>query len=127
MSQTLINAIRKARQTRITAGKYTFTIRRPTVYEYLNYRVDSGEKDAEGKPIYKIFIPVEDLSKFVSDWSGVTGIDLASSADGNPVPFDPDLFMLWVVDHPDIWTALINGILAAFNSYIAARDESSKN
>lgn len=117
MSQTLINAIKKARQSRTTIGKYTFTIRRPTVQEYLQYRT----------PDNKIFIPVEDLDKFVSDWSGVTGLDLASSADGDPVPFDAELFMLWIVDHPDIWSALINAVLAAFNSYIAAREEDAKN
>lgn len=117
MSQTLINAIRKSRQSRVTAGKYTFTVRRPTVQEYLGYRT----------PDNKIFIPVEDLSKFVTDWSGVTGTDIASSADGSPVPFDADLFMAWVVDYPDIWTALINGVVQAFNSYIAARDDNAKN
>lgn len=117
MSQALINAIRKARQTRVTVGKYTFTVRRPTVQEYLGYRT----------PDNKIFIPVEDLGKFVSDWSGVTGLDLASSGDGDPVPFNADLFMAWIVDYPDIWTELINGILAAFNSYIAARDDQAKN
>ncbi len=119
MSDTgyIIRLIKQSRQKQVTVGKYTFTVRRPTVQEYLSYRT----------PDNKIFIPVEDLGKFVSDWSGVTGLDLASSAGGDTVPFNAELFMAWIVDYPDIWTELINGILAAFNSYIAARDDQAKN
>jgi hypothetical protein len=113
----IITKLRAGRASSVAIDNRTFTVRRPTLHEYLQYRTPDG----------KVYIPVDDLRKFVTDWSGFTELDFWGGGSGEPVKFDPDLFMEWVVDYPKIWSRLLNEILEAFNRYIASRDDIAKN
>jgi hypothetical protein len=113
----LIAKLRAKRASTVEIDGRTFTVRRPTLHEYLQYR----------SPDNKIHIPVEDLRKFVTDWSGFTEHDFWGGGSGDAVPFDHDLFMEWVVDYPKVWSRLLNEVLEAFNRYIQSRDDIAKN
>jgi hypothetical protein len=113
----LIAKLRAKRSGVVTIDGRTFTVRRPTLHEYLQYRTEDN----------RVHIPVEDLRKFVTDWGGFTELDFWGGGSSETVPFDPDLFMEWIADYPKIWTRLLNEILESFNRYINSRDDIAKN
>jgi hypothetical protein len=111
----LIEKMRKARETRLAIGDKTFTIRRPTDLEATEMRY-SGTREA-----------VQGIARFVVDWKGVTELDLYPGGEGKEAPFDSDLFVLWLEDHPEIWEDLINGVMAAYKAHEAKREAVTKN
>jgi hypothetical protein len=110
---TLIERIRRARETTVEASGFKFTVRRPTDLEM--HEMQGG-------------IPMgEVLKRFVTGWDGVTELDLAPGGTGTPVVFDTALFAEWIADRPDLWAPLTQGVLAAWNAHQAALEESAKN
>jgi hypothetical protein len=119
MSDLVISKIRAARSTPVPLDdRRTITIRRPSIFEGLSYCDEQSGK---------ITLPVESLRKFVTDWQGFNQLDFWSGGTSEPVAFNADLLMEWVVDHPEVWNKLLNEVLAAFNRYLAARNDATKN
>lgn len=100
---SLLEKLKKSRQTDIQAGGYTFTVKRPTAF-------DLGEfKEGE-------FTAKHILNKFVVGWD-LKEIDIIPGGDNVAAPFDPALFVEWVADHQDIWAVLQDGIWAAYTAH----------
>ena len=111
MSNVLIEKIKKARETNVSAGSFNFTVRRPTDMEVVNMR---GQQIKQG----------DLLQKFVIDWAGVTELDIVPGGTNEPVPFDTALFMEWVADRPDLWTPLAIAIMASYEAHQTKTEES---
>ena len=107
MSKTLIERLQRARQSTAPSGARTFTIRRPTdleMYE-LSGRIDQRLL----------------LVRFVVDWGPMTEIDLGIPGGGpDPVPFDPDLWVEWIADHPEHWDDITTAVMNAYKGHKAA-------
>lgn len=111
----LIEKIRKARESRLTVGDFTLTIRRPTDLESVEMRY-TGNREA-----------VCGVSRFVVDWHGVRELDIAPGGTDKEVPFDSDLFAVWIEDQPKLWEPLINGVLDAYKLHAAKHEADAKN
>lgn len=108
---SLIDKIRKARETGIEAGGYKFTIRRPTDEEAIHFG-KSGLLDI--------------VKKFVIGWE-MTELDIIPGGDGSPVKFDAELFSEWVADQPEVWEPLGTAILDAYKTHSEKRVSAEKN
>lgn len=103
MSQLLIDKIRKARESQLIAGGYTFTIRRPT---------DMEVADMKNKQIKQGDI----MHNYVVGWSLLES-DLIPGGSGVKIDFDADLFIEWVSDRPDLWNDIVQGILDLYDTH----------
>lgn len=108
---SLLDKIRKARETGVEAGGRKFTIRRPTDEEAMQFG-KSGLLDI--------------VKKFVIGWE-LTELDLIPGGDGVAVKFDPELFSEWVADQPEVWEPLGTAILNAYKAHTDKRDAAVKN
>jgi len=107
----LIEKLRKTRQTDVVAGKFTYTIRRPTDLEIASW---AGEKDADI------------LKAFTVGWKGVEEIDIIPGGGPIDVPFDIDLFMEFIADRPDDYSQILTAIVEAYRKHIANREDAKK-
>ena len=110
----IIDRLKKARQSKITAGSFEFTIRRLTDMEAMTMQYTSTKEAVVG------------VMGFVIDWHGVTEGDVIPGQPGDAVPFNSDLFQEWVQDRPDLWEPLIDGVLSAYTSHREAQDKAGK-
>ena len=95
----LAEKIRKSRESQVSAGGFTFTIRRPTDVDMLEFhRVKKTEF----------------LIKFVIGWEGVTELDLIPGGDGHPAPFDSEACHEWLADRSDLMVPVVNAIVEAY-------------
>jgi len=110
---SLIDKIRKARETTIEAGGHQFTIRRPTDEEAITLsREDVGL--------------VAIVKRFTLGWD-LAEIDLIPGGGPEKVAFDGSLFGEWVADRPQVWEPLGNAIMAAYTAHAASREAALKN
>lgn len=112
MSQSLINQLRKARETKVQAGGYTFTVRRPTDTEFLEHRE------------LRVF---EIAQEYVIGWEGVTEADIVKGGGEDQVTFSRDLWREWCADRPDLWEPLFEAVLTAYEKHSEARKAAEKN
>ena len=112
---SLIEKMRKARETRLAIAGVNLTIRRPTDLESTELRF-SGTREA-----------VKGISRFVVDWDGMREIDLVPGGEDKPVAFDRELFELWLEDQPEAWEILVNGVLAAYKAHAKKHEADLKN
>jgi|CXWL01.1.fsa_nt_gi hypothetical protein len=108
---SIIDKIKAARLTQIEAGGFTFTIRRPTALERLKLTGANSESL---------------LKDFVVGWSGVKEIDLVPGGTDVSVPFSAELFSEWVVDQPQLWNPIVDGILEAMKAHDARLQDDEK-
>lgn len=130
----LIDKLKKSRQTDVPVEGKNFTIRRPTRMEAMDWL---GDIDAE---TYRQFfeqqftlnnkkwqvLAWEGLRRFVDDWPGMQEIDIIPGGVGASLPFDRELFLEWVQDHPDIVTQLGYHILMTWMQYLQAQEDAEK-
>ena len=109
---TLIDKLRRARETKVQAGGYTFTVRRPTDVEVI------GLRDA---------ISFANLLPFVVNWDGVREMDLIPGGDPHPLPFDAALATEWLADRPDLLRPITEAILDAYARHVEHLGTISKN
>lgn len=115
MSKTLIDRIRKARQSQVKSGERTFTIRRPTNFEMMELRESGAVKQSEI------------VSRFVVDWGDITEQDLVPGGTADKVPFSQELFAEWVADHPEHWKDITEAIVAAYSEHERKFEDLTKN
>jgi len=107
----LIQKLRKSRENSVTAGKFRFTVRRPTDMEAVSL---SGTRQSQG----------DILQRFVVGWSAVTELDIIPGGTGVDVAFDAELFMEWVADRPELWQPLVSAVLDAYDTHQKKLDDS---
>ena len=109
---SLVEKIRKARETKVEAGGFTFVIRRPTGLEMAEMPAIS-----RGRAI----LP------FVIGWEGVREIDIAPGGDPHPLKFDADVCAEWLGDRLDILAPLATAVFDAYTAHQAALEEQKKS
>lgn len=103
---SILQKIKKARQFSVSVGGLNLTVRRPTSLEMA---------ELEGKDVGIAFF----LRKFVVDWDAKE-IDLIPGGTPEKVAFDPDVFLAWAEDKPEVWPAVIEASMKAFRDHRAA-------
>lgn len=112
---TLIDKIRKARESTVSVGDLNFLIRRPTDMEVVELqRADSELKQSDL------------LKRFVVGWDGVKELDIIPGGTGAEVQFDSDLFVEWIVDKPKCWTPICDAITQCYTAHIEKMADSEK-
>ena len=95
----------KGRESMIVAGRYSFTVRRPTQLEVVRLMADGGN------------VSIETACRHVVGWGGVQESDLLPGGDPEPVEFDGDLFAAWIADQPDLWGVIVKGVVDAVRQH----------
>jgi len=114
---SLIDKIRKARETEAEADGRKFTIRRPTDEEFEEFR-EAGL----GNRAAMMYL----VRAFTIGWE-LTELDLIPGGDGVAVPFDSALFADWVADQPATWAPLALAVVGAYNAHTDKRKAAVKN
>jgi hypothetical protein len=109
---SLVEKIRKARETKVDVGGYTFTVRRPTPVDM--YRLNGRAVDAE------VLMP------FVIGWGGVAELDILPGGDPHPLAFDAQVCAEWLADRPDLLIPLSTAIMDAYHAYAATLNDAKK-
>lgn len=109
---SLVDKIKKARETTVEADGKKFTIRRPT---------EADQADMYAKSASQL----ELIKRSVVDWN-LQEIDII--AGGNPVdvPFTPELFAEYINDHSTLWQPLREAIRAAITAHNAEVERAVK-
>jgi hypothetical protein len=111
VSKALLGKLLRSRESTVTIGERTFTIRRPT------------DADAIGMQGHRT---LDFINTFVIGW------DLAESefdpgGTSEKVPFDSELLAAWIADHPELWEPLALPIVDAYTQHVNRREEARKN
>jgi hypothetical protein len=114
MSRELIAKLKKAREVRVTIGKFTFTARRPTDVEAIALHRD----DAAFSTI---------ALDFVIGWEGVTEDDMFGGGSTVALEFTPEFWRTWAADRPDFWGPISNACLDAYRVHAEAMTSVEKN
>jgi hypothetical protein len=109
-AKLLQSQLLKARESKVSIGRMSFTIRRPTEMQLIRMRrPDSSSID----------INLKTIQTHVVGWEGVLESDIVNGGASDPVPFDVDLYSAWIEDRPEVWVPLIE----AFGNAIASQDK----
>lgn len=108
----LLEKIRRAREVRVTAGGFTFTVRRPTDVEWIELRNQS---------LVRAVLP------FVVGWEGVREIDLIPGGDPHPAPFSADVCTEFLTDRIDLLPEIVDAFVKAYEDHLAQRSATEKN
>ena len=108
----LADKIRKARESTVEVGGYTFTVRRPTDLEMFELQgsVSAGR-----------------LLPFVVGWSGVKELDLVPGGDPHPLPFDAAACAEWLADRPDLLGPIVSALVDRYAQHTEALGVAAKN
>lgn len=112
MAQILVEKLRRSREQRIEVGGYVFIVRRPTDMEMI---------ELQGK------INTSALLQFVCGWEGVTELDIIPGGNPTPAEFSQELASEWLRDRPDLWGAVVDAVIGAYNRHAAELEERLKN
>lgn len=111
---SLLDKIRKARETQVEVNGHTYTVRRPT-------DMDMAEISGHGG------VPVKELMRrFVIGWD-LKEIDLISGGNPVPAPFDAELLVEFMADRPDDWADLVKTVKDGYADHVARREAAAKN
>jgi len=109
---TLVDKIRKLRESTVDVGKFKFIIRRPTDSEALSMR----------------HLPMKDIvDQFVVGWQNVQEIDVIPGGNPTDVAFDKELWAEWSSDRPDFWQPITTAVTDAYLRHRSAKEEAEKN
>lgn len=109
---SLVEKIRKARETKVEAGGFTFAIRRPTALEMIELR---------SVPRGRAYLP------FVVGWEGVKEMDILPGGDPHPLDFNADVCAEWLTDRLDLLLPISEAIDVAFKANEDRLENSKKN
>lgn len=107
----LVDKLRRAREERVEAGGFTFTVRRPTDIEMLEMRGGGS---------------VSRLLRFVVGWDGVKESDLIPGGDPHPLPFDAEACAEWLSDRPDLLNPLAARIMERYQEHAEKLADAAK-
>jgi hypothetical protein len=112
---SLVEKIRKARESVVELGGFKFTLRRPTALEVIEIRVsDQGRGRA--------------VLPYVIGWEGVTTLALGlPGGDSHPLAFDPTVRDEWLTDRLDLLQPLADAVFAAVAAHEATLEDAKKN
>lgn len=114
MSKELINKLRRARESTVKIGDFTFTVRRPT--------------DAEALILFERNPSMYDVARdHVTGWENVRGCDIASGGNDDPQPFDPALWAEWLADRSDFWAPIQQAVINGYNAHAERLKNNLKN
>lgn len=107
----LLDRLQKARQRKVDAGGFSFTIRRPT---------DLQMAKLAGKDAYELVL------QYVVGWN-LKEIDVVPGGDSIDAEFSAELWQSWIEDHPDLWLPLIEEIKKLYAEHAKLVEDSAKN
>ena len=114
MSKSLVERLQRARQSTVSSGGITFTVRRPT---------DLEMHEMAGKIDQRLL-----LERFTVDWGAMSEIALGIPGGGpDLVPFDAALFASWIADHPEHWDAISRAVMEGYRGHRDAMEAAAKN
>jgi hypothetical protein len=105
--------IRKARELRVEAGGFVFTVLRPTPLE--REEKIRGESAARG------------ILSLVIGWENVTEGDLIPGGDPHPLPFDAEACAEWLSDRPDLFAGIADAVVKGFEAHVLKIEDALKN
>ena len=105
----LANKLRRAREVRIPCGHFTLIAQRPTPLEH-EERIRNGN-------------PARGILSLVIGWEDVTEADLIPGGDPHPLPFDAEACAEWLADRPDLFAAVVDGVVKAYEAYTKDLDD----
>ena len=108
---SLIDKIKKSRESSVIVNDKKFTVRRPTDFE----AISMGDMNAK-----------QVLSRFVIGWAGMQEIDLIEGGDAVDVEFSTDLFISWSEGNLDVWAELIAAINDSYHRYYECNEKPLK-
>jgi hypothetical protein len=108
---SLIEKIRKARQSNVTIDGITYIISRPTDMDIATWH---GSTDGDI------------LKRFVVGWSGVNEIDLIPGGNPTPAAFETELFIESVADKLTHVETLLSAIVNAYKAHLESKKEIEK-
>lgn len=110
---SLIDKIRKARESAVEVGGHKFTIRRPT--------------EAEQAEMYKDakFSYLDMVRRCVVGWD-LQEIDLIPGGNAIALPFNTELWVEYVSDHSELWSDLSNAIMQSISAHKAKEERAEK-
>ena len=108
----LIDKLRRAREFKVEAGGYSFTLRRPTDLEWVEI---AGQSSARA------------VLPFVIGWEGVKELDLIPGGDPHPLPFDATACQEWLADRIDLLPLLLEAFVKSYEAHLQARADAVKN
>lgn len=111
MSSVLKEKLLRSRELGVPAGGHVFTVRRPTAADVLKFK---GCGD------------VEIIQRCTVGWD-LAEVDVIPGGGPEKVPFDKDLFEVWIVDQPEMWPELAGAILDAYLKHEEAKKAAAKN
>jgi len=106
---TLLEKLKKSRQTTIPAGGFNFTIQRPTQFDL----GELGQSNFSAKTM---------LKRFVVGWD-VKEIDIIPGGNATAAPFDAEVFAEWVAEQPEIWPVLRDAIWDQYKAHNKVIDD----
>lgn len=109
---SLIEKLKRARESTVEVGGFTFTVRRPTDLEMFELRNSLGPRG---------------LLKFVVGWGGVKESDLFNGGDPHPVAFDQDVCAEWLSDRAELLSTVVAKVRETYYQAKGKLDDSAKN
>lgn len=97
---SLVEKLRKSRESLVEVDGHQYTIRRPTEAEQAEA---FGERKITGIEIVRLFVVAWDLNE----------IDVIPGGSPVPVEFNAELWSEYVNDKPELWTPLSQAIIDA--------------
>lgn len=108
----LLEKIRRAREFRVEAAGFTFTVRRPTDVEWM---------EIAGQSTARAVLP------FVVGWEGVKEMDIIPGGDPHPLAFDAEVCKEWLTDRIDLLPTLLDAFVKSYEAHLQARGDAAKN
>lgn len=93
---------------------HSVTVRRPTDLALLEYRADGG-------------ITADRMFRCAVGWAGFSEADLVPSGASDAVPFDLDVWLMWIADHPQYWEVVSNAVAEMIQQHTQAGADAAKN
>lgn len=109
---TLVDKIRRARESVVAVGAFRFTVRRPTDAEAVGLRAMTFQ---------------EIVTDFVVGWDGVREIDLIPGGNPEPVAFDREVWAEWSADRPELWEPIVQEVLESYKRHRGDVEDAVKN
>jgi hypothetical protein len=106
---SLADKIRRQREVRVPAGRFTFIVRRPTALQMDEVRPALRDGSTRAK--------AHALLPFVVGWDSVTEGDVLAGGAGHPLPFDAEVCVEWLEDAPELLGAVLQGVVDAFTAH----------